>query len=232
MGKHTKDKRTMKNLKNEAVNTMGREVRSMKSWRMLVAFVLAAAFAALSAVVGTQLALADAGGVNGHTYDVTFTKWIAIAPNMVGVVGGDVGAGTYAGEILNKSTVGNITTLHALYHINGSIHIFTADLVITQDDVAGTAVITGLVTEGWLKGAPVTGKYTVMPVCPIATPGNSLGTMCFQGTLQPTDQSAIPATLPTTGGTNPDPLALWLLIGTAIIALVSGRIILRKSRRT
>jgi hypothetical protein len=44
-------------------------------------------------------------------------------------------------------------------------------------------VITGLVTDGWLKGAQVTGEYTVWATCPIATPGNMFGTLCFQGTL-------------------------------------------------
>jgi hypothetical protein len=145
--------------------------------------VLVAAFAALSSVGWTQLALANEGGVKGHTFDVAFTKWITTFPNMVGVVGDDVGAGTFAGEILSIGTVGNITTIHALYHINGSRHSFTADNHITQDNLAGKAVITGRVTKGWLKGAPVTGEYTVMPGCPIPTPGNANGTLCFQGTL-------------------------------------------------
>jgi hypothetical protein len=183
MDKHTKDKRKMKNLKNVALKTMETKVRSIKSWRMLFALVLVAAFAALSAVGWTQMALADAGGVKGHTFDVTFTKWVTNYPNMVGVVGGDVGAGTFAGEILSNVDVGTFTTIHALYHINGSRHSFTADNHVTQNNVTGMAVITGLVTEGWLKGAPVTGEYKVWATCPIPTPGNSLGALCFQGTL-------------------------------------------------
>ncbi len=51
------------------------------------------------------------------------------------------------------------------------------------------------------------------------------------GATLTTDQSATPATLPTSGGPNPDPLALLLLLGTAIVALVSGRILWRQSRR-
>jgi hypothetical protein len=184
-----KEKRKMKPLKNEALKTMETKVRSIKGWRMLFALVLVAAYAALSAVGPTQLALADAGGVKGHTFDVTFTKWVTSAGtapvvfNMVGVVGGDVGAGTYAGEVLNDDFGLLITKIEALYHINGSRHSFTADVHVTQDNVAGTAVITGLVTDGWLKGAHVTGEYTVWATCPIATPGNLFGTLCFQGTL-------------------------------------------------
>jgi hypothetical protein len=162
---------------------VARKVRSIKGWRRVSILFLVAAFAALSAPWATQTALADPGGTPGHTFNVTFTKWITVPPNMVGVVGGDVGAGTFAGEILSMTTVGNVTTIHALYHMNGSRHSFTADNQITQNDVAGTAVIAGSVTEGWLKGAPVTGEYTVMLNCPIPTPDNTMGTLCFQGNL-------------------------------------------------
>ena len=79
--------------------------------------------------------------------------------------------------------MGAITTIQALYHFNGSKHAFTADLTVTQDDSAGTATITGQVTEGWLKGASLTGEYTVLAVCPLETPDNVYGTLCFQGAL-------------------------------------------------
>ncbi len=169
----------MKNLKNEGLKTMEPKVRSSKSWRVLFALVLVAAFAVLSAAGRTSVAQADAGGVPGHTFNVTFTKWITTFPNMAGVVGGAVGAGPFAGEILNIATVGNITTIEALYHVNGSRHSFTAHVYVTQDDVAGTAVISGRVTEGWLEDAQVTGAYKVLTPCPIGTAGT-----CFQGTLQ------------------------------------------------
>src|SRR4249919_417420 len=119
----------------------------------------------------------------GHTFDDTFTKYIFNYPFMKGVVGGDVGTGTYAGEVLNLSTVGDITSVEALYHFNGGTHSFTAHVFVTQNDVAGTATITGQVTDGWLKGAGVSGEYNVYGVCPISTPGNIEGTRCYQGML-------------------------------------------------
>ena len=119
----------------------------------------------------------------GHTFDNTFTKWIFNYPFMMGVVGGDVGTGTYAGEVLNLNTVDDITSVEALYHFNGGTHSFTAHVFVTQNNVLGTAVITGHVTEGWLKGADVTGEYNVYGVCPIPTPGDVEGTRCYQGTL-------------------------------------------------
>ena len=173
----------MNTQKHERLETMKRKTGSIRSWRLVLALVLVAAFAALTISLSPGVASADRGDKHGDNHDVTFTKWITTFPNMAGVVGDDVGAGTFAGEILSIGTVGTITTIHALYHINGSRHSLTADNHVTQDNVAGKATITGRVTEGWLKGARVTGGYTVMPVCPIPTPGNANGTLCFQGTL-------------------------------------------------
>jgi hypothetical protein len=167
----------MKNMQNEGIKNVKSKIRSFKGWGILLALMLLATFAAAPA----QLVLADAGGVKGHTFDVTFTKWISSYPNMVGVVDGAVSKGTFAGEILNLSTVGNFTNIEALYHMNGSRHSFAAHVYVTQNNLTGMAVITGRVTEGWLEGASVTGGYKVWVNCPLTPPGS--GTTCFQGTL-------------------------------------------------
>lgn len=122
---------------------------------------------------------------NNSIKDAGFTKWITNFPNMVGIVGDDVGTGTFAGEVLNMSTVGDITSIEALYHFNGSLHSFTAHVFVTENDApgVGTAKITGNVTQGWLKGATVIGEYKVWGVCPIPTPGNAEVTKCYQGIL-------------------------------------------------
>jgi len=172
----------MTNRKNEGTKSAVTKIQSFKKWSVLLALVLVATSAGA--------ALAYSNDAKGHTFDSTFTKWVTTSPpapgvvaNMMGVVDGEVGSGTYTGEVLNVNTVGNITSIHANYHFNGSKHAFTADLNVTQDESAGTATITGDVTEGWLKGASVTGEYTVLAVCPIETPDNAYGTLCFQGTL-------------------------------------------------
>lgn len=172
----------MTNLKNEGTKTVATKIQPFKRWSILLVLVLVATTA------GAALAYSSDPG--GHTFDSTFTKWVTTWPptenvpaNMVGIVGGDVGPGTYAGEVISVNTVGNITSIHALYHFNGSKHAFTADLDVTQDESAGTATITGYVTEGWLKGASVTGEYRVLAVCPMETPDNVFGTVCFQGAL-------------------------------------------------
>jgi hypothetical protein len=180
--KNHKGEREMTNLKNEGTKTMTMKIQLFKGWSILLGLVLVATTAGA--------ALAYNGDAKGHTFDDTFTKWVTtskpaegVLANMVGIVGGDVGPGTYTGEVISVNTVGNITSIQALYHFNGSKHAFTADLNVTQDESAGTATITGHITDGWLKGASVTGEYNVLAVCPMVTPDNAYGTVCFQGVL-------------------------------------------------
>jgi len=172
----------MTNLKNEFTKTVAARIQPFLWWSILSVLVL---------VVTTAGApLADNSDVKGHTFNATFIKWVITWPptqdepaKMVGFVGGDVGRGKYKGEIISLTPEGNITIIQALYHINGRKHAFTADLTIRQDESTGTATINGRVTKGWLKGASVTGEYTVLPECPIKTPNNVFGTVCFQGVL-------------------------------------------------
>jgi hypothetical protein len=182
----------MKNLMNTGLKTEETQSRSVKGWRMFLALVLVVA--GLFAVAPAQSALADTGGVKGHTFDFTFTKWATSLPEtppslagvlMEGVVGGDVGNGVYAGVVLNDDLTQepDFWLANAQYEFYGKKHTFIADVNVIQNNTLGTAAITGVITQGWLKGAQLTGEYTVMPVCPIATPGNVFGTLCFQGTL-------------------------------------------------
>ena len=168
----------MKNGKNEALEPLMRKNWSFKRRGIVLALVLLAASTVLPSWLGTQVALADSGGERGHNFNVTFTKWITSYPNMGGIVGGKVGTGTFAGEILNRVPGPSITNIEALYHINGSKHSFTAHVFVTQDEVNLTAVVEGVVTEGWLKGKPVHGKYNIIS-CPDKPSGR-----CFQGTLR------------------------------------------------
>lgn len=152
----------------------------------VLAIVLIAGFAILAISLGSLTASADSGSAN-----VNFIKWITTpgtAPvklNMAGVVSGDVGGGKFVGEVLmlDTSTPG-FTKIHALYHVNGGAHHFTADLQVTQNDTKGTAVIKGFVTDGWMKGAQVQGEYQVVAPCGIINAQNGVaGDVCFQGTL-------------------------------------------------
>jgi hypothetical protein len=163
----------------------------MKCKIMMVFFAVA-----LAAGVAPGAVSADSGNV-----EATFTKWVvgdtdptadADLFDMVGIVGGAVGAGTFTGEVFTEQTSGTTTTIHAFYHINGSHISFVADNMVTQDDTTGIATIVGHVVGGPLTGATVTGGYRTMSTCDILTPGNILpapGSVrgeCFKGTLRVT----------------------------------------------
>jgi hypothetical protein len=168
-----------------------------------LAFGLVLAICAIVVVsLSPDAALAN-GGRHHHGADANFTKWATTLPAdpstsagvlMTGVVDGDVGRGRYAGEIISDDTTHTGFWLgHVRYEFHGHKHTFIADLHITEDDRTPaliTATIDGVVTQGWLKGAHVTGQYRQWDTCPIPTPGNVYGTTCFQGTLhlQPGDR--------------------------------------------
>lgn len=153
-----------------------------------VGLVLVAVLAALSSPLGRQVALAGGGADNDR--EVIFTKWITsvgtppVLFNMGGVVSGAVGGGQFVGEILDLENTAATTKIKALYHVNGGIHQFSADVHVTQDNVKGTGTIQGVVTDGWLKGARVEGRYQVISPCGIINAQQGpFGDVCFQGIL-------------------------------------------------
>ena len=178
------------------METIEGNVRPIRIRRMGFALMLPAVFATLSISPTSGMATAD-GGRHHRGADVTFTKWIISPPAdpstlagvlMAGVVGGDVGPGRYAGQVISDDTTSQpgFWLGHARYEFHGHKHTFVADLHITEDDRSPTlitATIEGVVTRGWLKGARVTGQYRQWDTCAIATPGNVLGTVCFEGAL-------------------------------------------------
>jgi hypothetical protein len=120
----------------------------------------------------------------------TFTKWVVDVPNlpgliinMAGVVGGDVGDGIFTGEVLSRvvDPMAGVTKIVAFYHFTGLKHSFTALVhVEARGSTPGsTAVIIGVVTDGWLEGHAVKGEYTVI-TCDHVGPSPN----CFQGTLE------------------------------------------------
>src|SRR5690349_6057262 len=143
--------------------------RSIKSHWIVLALALVTAFAVLPSSLGTRMALAD-GGESNHNFNVTFTKWLTTFPNMAGIVGGDVGTGTFAGEILNIIPGPDITNIEALYHVKGGDHSFTAHIFVTENEATRTAVLAGAVTEGWLNHGLVYGEYSILK-CPDKTSG-------------------------------------------------------------
>jgi hypothetical protein len=121
---------------------------------------------------------------DGRGIRVVFTKWVTDWPNMAGLVSGDVGGGTFAGEVLKYTPTTAIDKIEALYHVNGGAHQLAAHVFVTQDNLNGTAAIKGVVTDGPLAGARVRGTYQVIAPCGVINAQNgSIGDVCFQGTL-------------------------------------------------
>jgi hypothetical protein len=148
----------------------------------VAALAVAAGFGAFVQAADPPVASADGFGRT----EITFTKWLIEPPNpaglpwdMRGVVGGDVGNGTYTGEVLNVEPFagGKIVKLTADYHLNGSLHTSNLRMTIWQFD-NNFAILTGGVTSGWRAGGYAFGTYRVIPSCP----GNPAGP-CFEGTL-------------------------------------------------
>jgi len=155
------------------------------------------AFAALAATLLFQTSstrASDHGQKSDNNGDATvnFTKWVTVPSprpgvfaDMAGVItGGDVGDGTFTGEVLTRSVDSQgVITVEAVYHLHGSKHSFSARIHAVQQ-VAGvgqTGVIIGVVTDGWLKGHAVEGVWTVISPCGYDG-GVGIGN-CFEVTL-------------------------------------------------
>jgi hypothetical protein len=155
-------------------------IRSAHGHARAIALIAAVALVTLS--LGAGVTFANNGRPHVEAQN-TFTKWITATPNlpgevkdMGGIVGGDVGDGTFAGTVLSATPFTGGAVLNAIYGFNGSEHSFMALMHIVQ---TGThAVLIGVITDGWLQGHLVEGEYT-MGTC---THGDVTGT-CFQGTL-------------------------------------------------
>jgi len=116
---------------------------------------------------------------------LTFEKWFTTYPTMTGNT--SYGAGTFAGTILQRTAFPNgvIVQLRARYMVtdpSGS-HSFTALIEGTENLQTATAVLNGVVTEGWRVGARVHVTFRIITSCALAT-GPSVPGVCFQGTIR------------------------------------------------
>ncbi len=108
--------------------------------------------------------------------DATFTAWMTEGPKMRGVVGGAVGVGEFVGKVLDL-TPGRVTAIDAIYNVIGTEHAFTA--LVHVEQAGPQATVTGLVTDGWGKGRPVSGESTE-----IQCDHDGTTTVCWRGTLR------------------------------------------------
>ena len=140
--------------------------------------------------------------------EVTFTKWrtavlpasgVPIRHLFKGVVGGDLGAGDFVGEVLDRKVssactafepactpgitpatiTGSIIALHAIYEVQVGEHSFTALIQGGTNGVSGAALLEGVILAGWRTGAPVHVAFQTLANCAGAPAG-----ACFQGTIR------------------------------------------------
>ena len=116
---------------------------------------------------------------------LSFEKWFTTYPAMTGNT--SYGDGTFAGTILGRTVFDNgvIVQLQALYRVtdpSGS-HSFAALIEGTENLVTATAVLNGVITEGWRVGARVHVTFQIIRPCALAI-GPSAPGVCFQGTIQ------------------------------------------------
>ena len=126
--------------------------------KRIIGVILAIAVAAGCAVVA-QARPTPGGSLASHrnhrSADVTFTKWNTSLPadtstlagaGMAGVVGGDVGEGTYAGMVVKDDTTSKpgFWLAQALYGFFGSKHYFVANNFITENDTVSPVTARGV----------------------------------------------------------------------------------------
>ena len=128
-------------------------------------------------ITATQAQPLEAGG---PLVEVTFTKWITTFPGMAGFTGGDV-VGTYAGEILSRVPFDNgvIVQLEARYEVIDPSGLHSFKTVIQGKSTKGTAVLNGVITEGWMIGARTHVTFETITPCQFGTRN-----VCFQGTIR------------------------------------------------
>jgi hypothetical protein len=114
--------------------------------------------------------------------ELTFDKWFTTYPAMTGNTP-SYGDGSFAGTILKRTAFDNgvIVQLQALYMItdpSGS-HSFTALIQGTENLETATAVLNGVITEGWRVGARVHVTFQVITPCQVV-----VKPVCFHGTIR------------------------------------------------
>jgi len=121
----------------------------------------------------------------GPVTQFTFIKWFTTYPAMTGNT--SLGGGTFAGTITKRTVFDNgvIVQLGAIYQVTdpSGDHSFTAVIEGMENLQTASAVLNGVVTEGWRVGAQVHVTFDIIRPCALATGPSAVGT-CFQGTIR------------------------------------------------
>ena len=132
--------------------------------------------------------VADAAAQQGaQTVEITFIKWLTrntdgtFGPQMEGTVGGALGNGTYAGEILANLVSARfaMSRLEAIYHVEAGGHAISAVIQGGTSRATGYGKLEGHIIAGTAGvGSPVRVEFQTGP-CSQAPNGT-----CFRGTMR------------------------------------------------
>jgi DNA-binding SARP family transcriptional activator len=130
-------------------------------------------------VVRRQAADQDPFSLHVPVIEIAFTKWFTTYPAMAGFT--SHGPGTIAGAVLSRIDDGVLTHMIARYEVtdlNGT-QSFKAVIQGEANNKTGRYDLHGIVTWGWMLGAPV--HVTFQRITPCNSGGHNI---CFQGTIQ------------------------------------------------
>jgi hypothetical protein len=120
-------------------------------------------------------------GQQAQVAEFTFEKWFTAYPAMTGNT--SLGNGTFAGQIVSRTAFANgvIVKLEALYQLTdpSGNQSFTAHIQGTENLETMSAVLNGVITDGWRTGSRVHVTFDVIAPCPIHN-----RVTCFRGTIR------------------------------------------------
>jgi hypothetical protein len=112
--------------------------------------------------------------------ELTFTKWFTTYRGLSGYT--SYGAGTLAGQVLQRLDDGVSTHISARYEVTDpkeGARSFKAVIQGKGDDKTGKFDLNGIVTWGWQIGAHVHARFLRITPCKMAKLN-----VCFRGTIQ------------------------------------------------
>ena len=124
-----------------------------------------ATLAALAATLALPTSPALAAQPDNTQVVVTFTKWVIAGGVMPGIVGGELGNGVFAGQLLSLVPIadGQISKLDVRYGVVvGGGRSFNAVIHGTSDQQTGIGVLNGVIVDGWLTGAQVQVRFQAL----------------------------------------------------------------------
>jgi hypothetical protein len=137
------------------------------------------------AVQPAARASADKASSDASVVEFNYEKWFTTYPAMTGNT--DFGPGTFSGRVLSRVPFdnGNIVQLEAIYNVTdpSGERSFTAHIEGKTNVNIQTAVLNGVVTDGWRAGSRVHVTFDIVTGCALAV-GPSVVGVCYQGTIR------------------------------------------------